>query len=374
MERRHPASEHVVRFEGRAAARVSRDLSFLRDLFDVLVDGCRGATRLRVTGRSEAKGPLPPWLAHATEIEVRGRADDALELHAVPLRDLFGSVGTDVFAGFQAQQTCLDLFEESLDHASHSRLDSPLYDASLVRTLTRLRRLFEHGVEKVEILNGRSFVIEPQTIEDLKDLDRRTPADAQVTMTGELRFIDVEYRTLALTIADAAEVRGTIEAAVIEKLDIPGLIGRRVLIEGLARYRPSGRLHRVDVHRLELAGETASLRSRIRRLVEAGDIEAARRLVTAAGVARTELGDWPDLLALPVTRLVAAGKHDDLELNRAWIEQHRKDYAGRWVALRNGVLKGAAPSLRELKAHLLESGGSLDVFCARVDEQAPAAK
>jgi len=52
-------------------------------------------------------------------------------------------------------------------------------------------------------------------------------------------------------------------------------------------------------------------------------------------------------LAVPVTK--SSQKRDiDRTLDYQWIRDHAQDYRGRWVALDNGKLLGAATSLRDL--------------------------
>ena len=57
----------------------------------------------------------------------------------------------------------------------------------------------------------------------------------------------------------------------------------------------------------------------------------------------------------PPTVTIAPRKHTaNIQANRVWLKAHRQDYAGQWIALRDGHLLAAAPSF--------------DEFVARVDE------
>jgi hypothetical protein len=110
-----------IRIKGPGARGARIDAALLRDLLDVLVDGCQQAVRLRIEGRSTAQGKTPAWLARAAAIEIVGLSPGstviALEVpalaEAVPER--FGQA--DLFTPVDAGLTCLDLFEESLRDA-----------------------------------------------------------------------------------------------------------------------------------------------------------------------------------------------------------------------------------------------------------------
>jgi hypothetical protein len=85
-------------------------------------------------------------------------------------------------------------------------------------------------------------------------------------------------------------------------------------------------------------------------LMEREQIPLARKVLDALPVG--QLGDpivvrLRKMLAVPVTK--TSGKRDiDRTSDYQWIRDHAQNYRGQWVALDNGKLLGAAPSLREL--------------------------
>lgn len=82
---------------------------------------------------------------------------------------------------------------------------------------------------------------------------------------------------------------------------------------------------------------------RIRALVEADRVEEARRLVEQ--VLRTSptprVQHWARVLAPPVVRVAGKATGHSIARNNAWLREHAREYAGKWVTLRNGVLLGA---------------------------------
>jgi len=126
----------------------------------------------------------------------------------------------------------------------------------------------------------------------------------------------------------------------------------------------------------QLAPNASSPREELRRLVEAGRVEDARlRLgeAIAAGATASELGGWPAVLLshlLPERKAVTrpGTGRGDFVANMKWLEQHREEYRGEWVAMRDGVLVGSDRS-RAVLAERLDRASLLDgTLFVQVDE------
>jgi len=89
-----------------------------------------------------------------------------------------------------------------------------------------------------------------------------------------------------------------------------------------------------------------------------GEFGRARQLATE-GVARypkdAELAKSAHVLAPPTVRRARRPHTAAIQANRTWLKTHRQDYAGQWVALRNGHLLAAAPSFDQFVAHVDET-------------------
>jgi len=86
-----------------------------------------------------------------------------------------------------------------------------------------------------------------------------------------------------------------------------------------------------------------------------GEFGRARQVATE-GAARypdhTELAQSAHVLAPPTVTIARRPHTADIQANRAWLKTHRQDYAGQWVALRDGHLLAAAPSFDQLVAQV----------------------
>lgn len=103
-----------------------------------------------------------------------------------------------------------------------------------------------------------------------------------------------------------------------------------------------------------MSAEAARYLAEVRRLVEGEQIAEARKLLHAAPPHLSDepsLRRWRSLLAPP--RVTAAQRRDtDRRREYAWLRTHSLEYRGQWVALDDGCLVAAAPSLRELRERL----------------------
>jgi len=86
-----------------------------------------------------------------------------------------------------------------------------------------------------------------------------------------------------------------------------------------------------------------------------GEFGRARQVATE-GAARypdhAELAKSARVLAPPTVTIARRPHTADIQANRAWLKAHRQDYAGQWVALRDGHFLAAAPSFDALAAQV----------------------
>jgi hypothetical protein len=134
----------------------------------------------------------------------------------------------------------------------------------------------------------------------------------------------------------------------------------------------SGLAQRVAVLETELSqlkerlqqAETAPLI----QLVEAGRITEARQLVSLLLKASPSprLEQWARVLAPPEASVAPAATGGTLARDNAWLRANAKDYAGRWVALRDGVLVDADASRVALHRRLEQTGELEGIAFARL--------
>lgn len=102
--------------------------------------------------------------------------------------------------------------------------------------------------------------------------------------------------------------------------------------------------------------ETRSYDERIRELVEADRVGAARGLLTEALEGEDhgeDLSGWQRVLAPAQSRPNSSRELDfDRTPDIRWINEHEDDYRGQWVALLDGELLAHAASLEKVVSAL----------------------
>lgn len=223
--------------------------ALIRDLFDALDRGTRGAVRLRLEGRSASRGPVPGWLDRAARFDLQldaGLPDGTLRLTAPTLgeslRDRF--VQTDLFADATAEETPMSLFTAGLEDAVRGRRDSEAFDDALLPAFRELGRVFGRDVETLEIRNGRPdappLTVTAEGIQIVEQLQIQIPRPQRVRVAGRLDAIRYSDRAFTLVVPGGPVLRGVFDG------DDGGLLkthfGQVVAISGLGHFKPSGAL------------------------------------------------------------------------------------------------------------------------------------
>lgn len=291
---------HRIRLRGPGARDKRLSGTRLRDLLDLLVEGSRGAVRMRVEGRSAAPGPLSSWLAAAADFEVLPleAGSTVVPLDATPLADR----APQRFAQFNFLEvdpgrSALSLFEESLEQALCGNEEAELFDQPLLQRFGGFSRVLGDGVERIEITSEEprgteGLTIERKSLDRVERLIRDTPPPQRVRIGGQLDTIRHSDRMFTLILAKGESLKGVAEGVAAEQL--ASLFGMDVIVHGLAVFRPSGKVLRVEADEIARAEEDLEVWSRPPRPLLA-DIEP-RSLVAEQGP-RSGLnaiyGRWP---------------------------------------------------------------------------------
>jgi hypothetical protein len=271
-------SQTIIHVTGSAAKGVRVDGPMLRDLLDALVDGVQQSVRLRTEGRSRAPGYIPAWLEKAASFDIELRKGSTqLALLAAPLGDLvpekFAQV--DMFDPISPTATCIDVFVEALDDALASKADSDRYDDGLIETMTAFEKVLDHEVRSFELRNGRTRKIEREAVEALRQLRRSIPADQHVRVAGKLDLLKHSSKIFSVDLLDGA-VRGVVVGDA-DFSQLGQLLGKQVVVSGLAKFRPSGRILRVEADQIAPAvGDTTLWEAVPRPLFADLDVRALR--------------------------------------------------------------------------------------------------
>ena len=173
----------------------------------------------------------------------------------------FGSVAEELFeqeqlwsSGPKPEQTAFDLLSASLHDVRQMTKNSERFDHALLRRFANYRRLLRHGLTSIALpdANSKEESIDEPLSDAAESLFQETPPACRVRMCGRLDSLAVSRRVLGLYLEDGTPVTAvwTSEGFV----DLANFLDKQIVIEGLAEFRPSGTLLRVDADAIRDAG------------------------------------------------------------------------------------------------------------------------
>jgi hypothetical protein len=157
--------------------------------------------------------------------------------------------------------------------------------------------VFRHGVERVEIRNGRpeapALTVTVEGMEVVRRLQRETPRPQRIRVAGVVDAIRHSDQAFTLVLESGAAIRGVLADGGADAL-VPHF-GRIAVVSGWAQFRPSGSLLRVDAEDLHPGTEDdLSLWSALPRPLRPGFApqELHRAQGPRSGV-NAIIGQWP---------------------------------------------------------------------------------
>jgi hypothetical protein len=271
----------------------------LRDLLELTLEGARGALRLRVEGRSTARGTPPQWVAAASDFQVIGLSQGSavVELEAEPIADAapdrFGA--EDPSLPLDTSRSALSFFEESFAEALRGKEDADLYDRALLGTFTNFSRLFAQGLERIEFTNRNEPVplqidVLPDRLKEVEKLWKKTAPSQRVRVAGRLDTIRHSDRMFTLVLESGETLRGIAE---LGPDDLAQYFGQSVVVSGKAMFRPSGSILRIEADNLEPAAGNVAIWSRVPRpLLGELDRRSLKPQGSRSGI-NAIIGRWP---------------------------------------------------------------------------------
>jgi hypothetical protein len=251
---------HSIRVVGPLAdgSRISGPL--LRDLLAMVAEGSRRALRMRVEGRSTAAGRIPDRLEPATEFLFLGLSNGScvVNLEAPTLAQAAPRTFAQGSLFLDNNSSAIGLWEESLADALAGEADSDRFDTSMLAEFKKsLRRVFENKVVMLEIRHGASSVpaavVRREGVDQIENLKRQTPRSRRVRVAGKIDELRHSDRRMTLILTDGTAL--TCLADEIDEDRLRSLWGQSVVVSGLAVFRPSGKVLRIEADNIKLASD-----------------------------------------------------------------------------------------------------------------------
>lgn len=221
----------------------------------------REAILMGFVGRSKLPGRPPDWLNSAADVRFVGfdgeGGDTVLHFEAPPL----GEAAQEQYVQGElwpskpsAEDTGFDLLGDVIGDVAAHRSDSDRFDSPLLKRISSFEKALDRSYDRV-VLSGHRFtnespaVLDGSTVANAKLLDSETPLPQKVRITGILDMIRMSSQSFELLLGDGSTARGVLIEGDMAALKL--MCGHRVMVQGTAVYRPSGRPLRIDAALVE---------------------------------------------------------------------------------------------------------------------------
>ncbi|MFK5970454.1 MAG: hypothetical protein QM487_10085 [Candidatus Marithrix sp.] len=243
---------YSIRIENQSVDSHTISVTLLQALLFVLIEGSKGALRLRTEGRSMVRGAPPQWIKTATTFSMAFK-DKQLQIGSPTLYEsvpeLFHETGK--MEELLPENTAIDYFQESLAAMLNDELEDHLYDKALLDLLQGFRNTFYQGADSIHFF-AEGPEINLETTKYFKDLADKIPLPRRVKIAGRLDDIRSNDRTFKLiTTPNNVIIKGITQPMTQKEVQV--LLNKEVLISGIAFYTTSGKILRIETDQISLA-------------------------------------------------------------------------------------------------------------------------
>lgn len=246
---------HQISLSGSASKGARISATTLTELLEILVEGSRAAVRLRLEGRSIAKGADPGWLVQAADFDLIGfsQGSTVLDIEAPSLNEAVPERFTDQ-ARIDSSITALSAFEESFVEAANGIKDSELFDDGFLDICLRMQKVFSFGFDSISLRGGeRHFTVEKEALDKIAELRRQIPTAKRVVVAGTLDSIRHSDRVFELTLQGGNRIKGIANESDAQRLN--EFWGQNVLIQGMLSFHASGRVALLQAESVQTAAD-----------------------------------------------------------------------------------------------------------------------
>ena len=298
--------EHTVVLRGEAVAGGRPRPEALGRVLRYIEPVVRESVSMGFRNTSRRPGRPPQWFQQATDIRFVGLSaagDEGTVLHFEAPR--FAEAAGDLYRQGQLfrvrpseTDTGFDLLGDAIDDVRRGNSDSCRYDAPMLNTMHRLYGAASRGgIERVVFLGDRLREDDPVSLDEAvsshaERMRQITPPEQRARIAGKLDMIRDSDSVFEIILEAGETVRGIWTPG--EMADLQAFFRADVLMEGVAVYRASGMLLRLEADVVS----PASARDRLFRRVPAPMARstrapATREPQTPASGANALFGRWP---------------------------------------------------------------------------------
>ncbi|MBK8926728.1 MAG: hypothetical protein IPM74_12670 [Crocinitomicaceae bacterium] len=236
----------------------------LTRITDQLRDLSEGALRLYLEGHSNNKrGRDPEWMRRSLDFSLAGikKGSTILQIKAPVLSDALGNFQQPLFDELGVndvrEQSALSLACIAYEKATQTIEKNEILDKNLLQIMLRFNKLFSHNLKaSIDILGDLNpkITIAQSTLQKIKILDEKTPADQKIKLTGKFEMMRHSNNLLELVNANGKSKAHLSPEFSFEKAR--SFLGNEITCIGLAHFNPKGKIVSIEIQFLEMADKS----------------------------------------------------------------------------------------------------------------------
>lgn len=262
----HTLRKHTITLLGGRSDGLQVPFEALLQTLSTLQTGAQQALRLAVEAESTRAGPRPAWLEASTRFQLTGLGPGSVVLEVES--PTLGEAAPERFEGTRVSRcdvdeeipldqglSAVDLFGAALAAALTKDRKELIADRPLLKTIAAFADLAGFGYEAIQISGVANstgpIVARVVDLPLLRELHDGTPPVQAARVAGTLDTISASRRDAAVVLRSGERILVRLDSPDADQLR--KLFSRRVVISGLAHFRPSGRLLMIEAEHLAAA-------------------------------------------------------------------------------------------------------------------------
>lgn len=214
-----------------------------------------GALRLYIEGHSSNKrGRDPEWVEKSLDFTLTGikKGSTILQVKAPLLTETLGAFQQPLFDELGVKnhnkQSALGLALVAYSKATQDKSDIETLDKNLLKVMLGFSKLFPSDSNAYIDIDGSSkkkIRIAPKTLQKIKILEEKTPADQRIKLTGKLEMMRHSSNLLELV-----NVNGKYKAHLSPEFSFEkakSFFGEEITCTGIAHFNPRGKIAIIEI-------------------------------------------------------------------------------------------------------------------------------
>jgi len=298
--------EHILRVEGSDVSEGRPSPTSIGNVLRQIGYAARESVRMGFRHSSRIPGRQPGWLSAAENVRFTGLSASATGETLLRFEaPRFGEVAEEPYREPNLFETppapsdsAFDILGDILNEIRIKATDSELYDIGLLKRFEKFNNtVFRYGVSSITIQGNRySLANAPRIDNELSQtaamLHREIPSPKRVRVMGKLDMIRDSDRVFNLILESGERLHGVWTGG--DTGTLGAFFRKNVAVGGVAIFRPSGTLLRVDAEAMALAGEKDNFFSVVPKSTPRElEVPALIRSQKRKGGIAAVFGKWP---------------------------------------------------------------------------------